>query len=651
MAKHAGSIKKGKGSTGRGCIGCLGGVLVLGVIVFIAGLMATNDSSPTTPTTTASSDETTTAAPTTTAAADGTVLASWESDWGGTTVTEALVYRQGVMSVVAISPDGDETVLFDVTERPAANPGERRFDLQPGDARSEYLVLSADGTVRYFSWEGRQFESARAKFMADDAMTRGLDPEAMVCVPVDLSPKSLEVIRLYERLQEFKDDPEFARVGFGIGGPYNEWLETIDALEDDALDVLNELGFLAGEVMMLGLEYVADNQEGISYFERLIEAGISQALCDEAQEDNRVAAPITTSTTSTTVTAAPPNPGNVVDCADFDTWEEAQAWYDTYAPHYGDVALMDINNNGVACEKLLPEGITVEQAAASLTTTATTAPTTTIKGADTTTTTTPDTTTTTTSPTTETTGRDALIELLAGLPTAAENPAGYNRDDYEHDRGYLCDTSGTDPYTGLSFQPSTCDVDHIVAAKEGHESGGYAWDRSTRRSFGNDPLNLVASRDCVNRSKGSSDPAEWSRVQSGTCGGTTITTAGRCFWTVRTISVKHRYGLSVDSAERAALRSGLDGCPDDIDIDAPPRATTRTTQPTTTTTTTTRPTPEASDCPYTSRGGDPCAAIPQLGDRSDNVNCSDIPSRLRPLTVVGTDHDRLDRDRDGRACQ
>ena len=57
--------------------------------------------------------------------------------------------------------------------------------------------------------------------------------------------------------------------------------------------------------------------------------------------------------TTTTVPEAPPNPGDAVSCADFDTWEEAQEWYDTYAPYYGDIALLDINNNGVACEKLL----------------------------------------------------------------------------------------------------------------------------------------------------------------------------------------------------------------------------------------------------------------------------------------------------------
>ena len=76
----------------------------------------------------------------------------------------------------------------------------------------------------------------------------------------------------------------------------------------------------------------------------------------------------TTPTTVATMvtTSVPDNPGDAVNCADFATWQEAQDWFDTYAPHYGDVAFMDTNGNGVACEKLLPEGVTVVEVQATL---------------------------------------------------------------------------------------------------------------------------------------------------------------------------------------------------------------------------------------------------------------------------------------------
>jgi hypothetical protein len=48
----------------------------------------------------------------------------------------------------------------------------------------------------------------------------------------------------------------------------------------------------------------------------------------------------------------PPNPGDTKNCGDFATWAEAQAWFDLYFPWYGDVANLDANEDGVACESL-----------------------------------------------------------------------------------------------------------------------------------------------------------------------------------------------------------------------------------------------------------------------------------------------------------
>lgn len=48
----------------------------------------------------------------------------------------------------------------------------------------------------------------------------------------------------------------------------------------------------------------------------------------------------------------PADPGDAVNCGDFDDWPKAQEWFDLYAPHYGDVANLDGNGDGVACESL-----------------------------------------------------------------------------------------------------------------------------------------------------------------------------------------------------------------------------------------------------------------------------------------------------------
>ncbi|WJL95098.1 cell wall-binding repeat-containing protein [Microbacterium sp. ET2] len=48
----------------------------------------------------------------------------------------------------------------------------------------------------------------------------------------------------------------------------------------------------------------------------------------------------------------PANPGNTKNCTDFATWSQAQAWFETYYPHYGDVAQLDGDADGIACESL-----------------------------------------------------------------------------------------------------------------------------------------------------------------------------------------------------------------------------------------------------------------------------------------------------------
>lgn len=58
------------------------------------------------------------------------------------------------------------------------------------------------------------------------------------------------------------------------------------------------------------------------------------------------------------------NPGNIVNCSSFSTWEEANEWFWTYRRH-GDPAGLDGNNNGIPCMSLpgnpgvpvVPEGL------------------------------------------------------------------------------------------------------------------------------------------------------------------------------------------------------------------------------------------------------------------------------------------------------
>jgi len=48
----------------------------------------------------------------------------------------------------------------------------------------------------------------------------------------------------------------------------------------------------------------------------------------------------------------PVNPGDSVNCGDFSTWDQANAWFWTYYPSFGDVAKLDFDNDLIPCETI-----------------------------------------------------------------------------------------------------------------------------------------------------------------------------------------------------------------------------------------------------------------------------------------------------------
>jgi hypothetical protein len=161
--------------------------------------------------------------------------------------------------------------------------------------------------------------------------------------------------------------------------------------------------------------------------------------------------------------------------------------------------------------------------------------------------------------------------LLADLAVeAAGSMVGYDRDLFPHWSdldGNGCDSrentlvaEGTnvatgpgcrvtggawvDPYSGERFtDPQDVDIDHIVALGNAWRSGAARWTRTKRQRFANDPLNLLAVEDRLNRIKGDKRPEAWRpplrRVWAA--------------YSVRWIRIKSKYGLSVRSAEKRKL--------------------------------------------------------------------------------------------------
>ncbi|MCM2388694.1 HNH endonuclease family protein [Streptomyces albipurpureus] len=99
---------------------------------------------------------------------------------------------------------------------------------------------------------------------------------------------------------------------------------------------------------------------------------------------------------------------------------------------------------------------------------------------------------------------------------------------------------------------SDVDIDHIVPLAEAWRSGASSWTTARRQAFANDLSGpqLIAVTDNVNQAKGDKDPAEWLPPR----------TAYRCVYVRMWVQVKHSYGMTVDTAEKSALRSTLNGC-------------------------------------------------------------------------------------------
>ena len=130
------------------------------------------------------------------------------------------------------------------------------------------------------------------------------------------------------------------------------------------------------------------------------------------------------------------------------------------------------------------------------------------------------------------------------------------------------------------------DIDHVVALKEAWDSGAWSWTESQRKAYANDMTDsrtLIAVTDRVNRSKGEKDPSNWMPPMK----------SYWCIFLGDWISVKARWGLSMDQSEYGRVKNLLASDCSSLTIagwsTAPvsvgPPATTATTATTTTKTT------------------------------------------------------------------
>ena len=132
--------------------------------------------------------------------------------------------------------------------------------------------------------------------------------ELQSCKP-DLSSLTKDVIRLYFELLEFKDDPEFHQVGFGVCCRFNVWKQEVDALTDRAgLDTLGEVGIVPGELYSLGWEYFTNKGHSTDltdYVEVILKAAVMKTMGLVTLQPTPTPEPTPTATPTPTPTPAP----------------------------------------------------------------------------------------------------------------------------------------------------------------------------------------------------------------------------------------------------------------------------------------------------------------------------------------------------------
>ena len=147
------------------------------------------------------------------------------------------------------------------------------------------------------------------------------------------------------------------------------------------------------------------------------------------------------------------------------------------------------------------------------------------------------------------------LVLWNGLVIVPENRCSpYDREDYSYPQSVELEIIARDgltsPYLDEVFASrDLTDIDHVVALSEAHDSGLCAEPDSVRKAFARDVLNLVLSSPQLNRfEKRDKDAAEW------------IPEKNQCWFAETVVSVKQKYSLTVDEAEKFALESILATC-------------------------------------------------------------------------------------------
>ncbi len=266
-------------------------------------------------------------------------------------------------------------------------------------------------------------------------------------------------------------------------------------------------------------------------------------------------------------------------------------------------------------------------------------------------------------------GQLLAADVLAMIPIEREQGAGYNRELFGYGTpidGFGCRTralvlirdSLTPPqidrvgcavvagdwfstYDGFtSSDPGDIEIDHVVALKEAWDSGANAWNADRLEAYSNDLVDgrtLRAVTSAVNQAKSDKDPTNWlPPAPDAVCG-----------YLADWVSIKARWGLSMDESEHGRIRNLLtERCPGQTIapwVDVPPAAPTDRVTPLPVSP------PAAPSAPPVEGACDPSYPGVCIPPGPPDLDCGDIT--FRRFEVLPPDPHRFDGDDNGVGCE
>ena len=94
---------------------------------------------------------------------------------------------------------------------------------------------------------------------------------------------------------------------------------------------------------------------------------------------------------------------------------------------------------------------------------------------------------------------------------------------------------------------SKTDIDHVVALKDAHDSGGKNWSLAKKRKFANDPENQVPSLEYVNRTLKRDYTPEKFIANIENSGLYNFTDKKKCEYLIKYAKIKNKYKLNFDN--------------------------------------------------------------------------------------------------------